>query len=152
MLTKIPHGLDEIIATFGDWREKDFEAKYLISFELPYGLIYDGKYRIGRTRAHRLAVPHFQQAFQNIKDAGLVAECFNFGGIYAKRPQRGVAVRPSTHSWGMAVDMEPAKYPLGSDARFSDAVVECWTKAGFFYGGDFKARKDPMHFQLATGY
>jgi hypothetical protein len=26
------------------------------------------------------------------------------------------------------------------------------TVTGFFWGGSFKSRKDPMHFQLATGY
>ena len=152
MLTKIPHGLSEIVATFGDCNAPDFEAKYLVSFELPYGLIYDGKMRIGRTRAHRLAVPHFVKAFQNIKDAGLVGECFNFGGIYNRRPQRGQTVRASTHSWGIAVDMEPLKYPLGNSARFPDEVLACWKAAGFFYGGDFKGRLDPMHLQLATGF
>ena len=76
----------------------------------------------------------------------------NYGGIYAARSIRGQSSHPSTHSWGIAIDLEPEKYPLGSTSRFPDTVVKIFQDAGFFYGGDFKARKDPMHFQFCKGY
>lgn len=152
MLTAVPHGLAAIRATFGDCDDPLFEAKHLVSFDLPYTLIYDGKMRIDRTRAHRLAVPHFLEAFHAIKSAGLQDECRAFGGIYNRRAQRGNASRASTHSWGIAIDMEPLRFPRGSRKRFDPCIVECFAKAGFFYGGDFKRVPDPMHFQLATGY
>jgi hypothetical protein len=150
MLAKIPNGLSEIMGTFGDASDPDFESKYLVSFELPYILVYD-QTRVGRTRCHVKAVDHFKKAFRDIEAAGLVGECFRFGGIYAKRGKRG-SKHPSTHSWGIAIDMEPAKYPLGSDKRFPEEIVRIFRAAGFFYGGDFEGRKDPMHFQLCTGY
>jgi hypothetical protein len=150
MLAKIPNGLSEIFATYGDPLDPDFEEKNIVSFELPYILVYDGL-RVGRTRCHVKAVDHFRKALQGVKDAGLDPECFRYGGIFAKRGKRG-GRHPSTHSWGIAIDMEPAKYPLGSTARFPDAIVEIFRDAGFFYGGDFAGRKDPMHFQLCTGY
>jgi len=59
---------------------------------------------------------------------------------------------PSTHSWGIAIDLEPDRYPLGCKERFPEEVVKVFRNHGFFYGGDFKDRKDPMHFQLVTGY
>lgn len=59
---------------------------------------------------------------------------------------------PSTHAWGIAIDLEAERYPLGSAARMPDDVVAVFHKAGFFYGGDFLARKDPMHFQFCTRY
>lgn len=151
MLTKTPAGLDAIIATFGDLSDPDFERENIVHFELPYTLVYDGM-RVARTRCHRLAVDNFRAALIAVKDAGLAGEVAEFGGIYNQRPQRGNAARASTHSWGIAIDLEPRRYPRGSTRRFPDAVVEAFAKAGFFYGGDFRKTPDPMHFQLATKY
>lgn len=156
MLTHIPSGLDEIIATFGDCADPDFERTQLASFELPYPLVYTGDAGVAslvhRTRAHRLVVENFQRAFIEIKNAGLEKEATNFGGIYARRSIRGRSAHASAHSWGIAIDLEPRKFPLGSSERMPDAVVEIFRRAGFFYGGDFKSRKDPMHFQLCANY
>jgi hypothetical protein len=151
MLKKIPNGLSEIIATFGNPKSPDFEAKNIVLFPLPYPLYY-GTQKVTRSRAHRLAVPHFIKALENVYDRGLAGEVKHYGGIFAQRPKRGQSSHMSTHCWGIAGDFEPAKYPLGSPARFSDAVVKCFADAGFFYGGDFKGRPDGMHFQLCAGY
>ena len=64
-------------------------------------------------------------------------------------PPTNVAI---IHPWGIAIDLESERYPLGSKARFPDAVVAVFRDAGFFYGGDFASRKDPMHFQFCKGY
>ncbi len=151
MLTKIPHGLDEIIHVFGSLSDPGFAAKNLMTFQLPYTLFYAGK-PVNRASAHRLAVDNFVAAFKNIQDAGLASQFTEFNGIYAARPIRGQESHPSTHSWGIAVDMEASKFPLGSHKRMPDGIIRAFQAAGFFYGGDFKSRKDPMHFQLATGY
>ena len=151
MLTTIPNGLDEIIHTFGSIDQPGFEALCIVSFDLPYPLAYDGK-PVYRARCHRLVVENFQFAFERIKSLGLEHEATNYGGIYNQRAIRGQARHPSTHSWGIAIDMEAALSPLGSSKRFPDAIVQAFKDAGFFYGGDFKSRKDPMHFQCCTGY
>lgn len=151
MLEKIPNGLKEINTTYGSPEtDSNFEKNYIVSFDLPYTLYYAGK-PVKKARCHKLLVDNFKAAFQNILDAGLQDEVKNYGGIYAVRTKRGQS-HPSTHTWGIAIDLEPAKFPLGSNDRFSDGVIECFKKAGFFYGGDFKGRKDPMHFQACTGY
>jgi hypothetical protein len=152
MLIKIPNGLDEIIHTFGSISDPHFEARNIVQFDLPYPLMYEGKQRVTRASAHRLAVPHFQAAFNNIERAGLRDQFTEFEGIFAKRAIRGQPAHPSLHWFGVAIDMLASRYPLGSMGRMPVMVVECFHKAGFFYGGDFKSRKDPMHFQLATGY
>lgn len=38
-------------------------------------------------------------------------------------------------------------FPLGSKKRINQGVIDAFEKYGFFYGGDFVSRKDPMHFQ-----
>jgi hypothetical protein len=157
MLTKIPNGLGSIIATFGSLNDPKFEAKNLVHFDLPYPLTYvdaasNHGITIARALCHRLAVDNFIAAFKNVQAAGLADQFVEFNGIYAKRAIRGSVGRASCHSWGIAIDMCASKYPLGSLKRMPDAIIKAFRDAGFFYGGDFKNRKDPMHFQLATGY
>lgn len=151
VLTRIPNGLDEIQHTFGFIDDRDFETTNIVSFDLPYPLLY-GEQAVHRSRCHRLVVDNFRQAFLEIAHAGLEDEARHYGGIYNQRAIRGASSHPSTHSWGIAIDLEPAKYPLRSDARFPVAIVDIFKRAGFFYGGDFRSRKDPMHFQICTGY
>ena len=72
----------------------------------------------------------------------------NGGGIFCTRYQNWKVGNPlSYHSWAIAFDTDPEKYPYGSNIRHSDRVIEIANKYGFFYGGDFKTTKDPMHFE-----
>jgi len=151
VLTTTPSGLDEIIAVFGSLNTPDYEARYIEPFTLPYPLFYEGT-KVTRSRCHHLVIENFQQAFEAIKAAGLQDQVQNYGGIYMTRPIRGQTAHPSAHSWGIAIDLEPAKYPLGSANRFAPKIVQIFQDAGFFYGGDFVSRKDPMHFQFCKGY
>jgi hypothetical protein len=151
MLTKTPVGLDEIIHTFGSLDDAKFEANHIVLFDLPYPLLFEGK-TVGRARCHKLLVENFQKAFQDIKAAGFESQVKNFSGIFAQRPIRGFPSHPSTHSWGIAIDLEAEKFPLGSLKRFPDPIVKIFQDVGFFYGGDFLSRKDPMHFQFAQKF
>ena len=151
MLTNTPAGLDEIIDTFGSLRTPDFESRYIVPFTLPYPLFYD-HIKITRARCHHLLVDNFQAVFKHLLDGGLSDQVSNFSGIYNSRSIIGQPMHASTHSWGIAIDLEASRYPLGSSARFPKEVVDVFRSAGFFYGGDFLSRKDPMHFQFATHY
>jgi hypothetical protein len=54
-----------------------------------------------------------------------------FGGDYNARAMRG-GTKPSTHSWGIAFDFDPAKNPLKANratARFAHPDYEDWWKA-----------------------
>lgn len=146
---KTPNGLKGIISTFGELTN-DFESKNIFAFDLPYPLIY-GVNQVFRARCHRLLIPIFQSVLAEIKANGFENEVKNYSGIYEARNVRGLT-HPSTHSWGIAIDLEAEKYPLGSLKRFPQEIVTIFNKHGFFYGGDFKNRRDPMHFQFATGY
>jgi hypothetical protein len=145
-----PIGLDEIIATFGDPHAPDFEAREIVVFDLPYPLVY-GSAMVRRSRCHRLLVPEFQFVFGELKRLELVESATEYAGIYAQRNIRGKRF-PSTHSWGIAVDMNPSENPLGQIGRQSPRVVEVFKSAGFTWGGEFKSRLDPMHFQFCRGY
>lgn len=151
MLNQTPVGLDQIIHTFGSLDDPQFEANHIVLFNLPYPLLFEGT-PVTRARCHKLIVENFQKAFQDIKAAGLEGQAKHYSGITARRSIRGFGSHPSTHSWGIAIDLEAEKFPLGSTRRFSDEIVKIFQNAGFFYGGDFQSRKDPMHFQFCKGY
>jgi hypothetical protein len=66
---------------------------------------------------------------------------------YANRPIRGKRT-PSNHSWGLAVDIDATQFPMGSKKRLPQWIVDLWKAHGFDYGGDWKGRADPMHFEF----
>ena len=66
---------------------------------------------------------------------------------YDNRPIRGKRVA-SNHSWGLAVDIDATQFGLGSRKRLPQWIVDLWHAHGFDYGGDYRGRKDPMHFEF----
>lgn len=69
-------------------------------------------------------------------------------GGYACRSIRGSS-RPSNHSWGLAVDLNWNRNPMGIPFRceIPPGVVHLWEAAGFYWGGRYKVRPDTMHFE-----
>jgi hypothetical protein len=152
MWPRVPWGLDEIIATFGNIDDPDFETKYITSFVPPYPIRYEGQV-VKSMRCHRLLVPVFLSVFTEIKNKGLADLASEYSGIYQPRPIRGFKSYPSTHSWGIAIDINAESNPLGSETSTMDMrIVKIFKHHGFFWGGKFKKRKDPMHFQYARAY
>lgn len=151
---KTPHGLSEIIAAFGDARKirpDVFESQNIVRVVLPESLPY-GKSRVTRVTCHRLIASVLSETLRAVHDARLWPELAkgDYGGGYANRPQRGSA-KLSLHAWGVALDFSADIYPLGSEKRMPQELIDIFTSRGFFYGGDF-ARPDPMHVQWASGY
>lgn len=151
-----PYGYDEIIATYGDptrfvSNPGVWEAKILDAFELPFSVTFGGA-RVTHMRAHKLAVPVFKAVFADIKAAGLTELVQEFNGLYAFRTKMTNHVHLSTHVWGIAIDLNASKFPLGSTARQDGRLIDIFVAHGFTYGGDFHGTKDGMHWQLAGGY
>lgn len=145
-----PHGHEAIVRAFGDPTARGFEAGEIVIFTLPYRLKY-GPISMAKSRCHRRMVPIFQSTLAAIRDADLVEHAASYGGIYAPRLIRG-GTQVSTHAWGIAIDLNPAQNPLGSEGKMDPRVIDIFKQHGFTWGGDFSSRKDPMHFQFASGY
>jgi hypothetical protein len=146
----VPAGLEAIKRTFGDCLSPDWAKRSLATFDLPYPLVY-GTAMVRRATGHRLLVPVFQAVFADLKYRGLMERATHYGGIYNHRLIRGGTRNLSTHSWGIAIDMNPNENRLGTPGRMDPGVIECFEKHGLLWGGRFH-RLDPMHFQYATGY
>lgn len=133
----------------------------LTTIDLPYTmkLAWDKRQKINRfainARCAESAVRCFNRVVQvynpsQIKDLGLDL----FGGCFNIRNMRG-ASRPSTHSWGAAIDLDPERNQLRwpmSRARLGqpDAIPfwEIWESEGWVSLG--RARNfDAMHYQAS---
>jgi hypothetical protein len=83
-------------------------------------------------------------------------EPMNEGGLddwgYAFRMVRGSTDRLSCHSSGTALDLNATQHPLGAIGTFPPDKVPMIRalakKYGLAWGGDYRNRKDEMHFEI----
>jgi len=70
---------------------------------------------------------------------------------YAYRDVRG-ATTLSNHASGTAIDLNATKHPLGAENTFTDeqtkTIRRLCRKYGLRWGGDYRNRKDEMHFEV----
>jgi D-alanyl-D-alanine carboxypeptidase len=158
-----PHGVEEIISSFGDiyeyigtdgqleprWQE-DFLTRVGLPF--PLRLSWDTSRTISWMTCHRRMTSIYSSVFIRVQERGLQAKVTSFGGCFAFRPQR-TGSKLSTHSWGIAIDLNPESNEQGSPGNLDASIVAIFRDAGFEWGGDWQGKtRDPMHFQFCTGY
>lgn len=158
-----PHGLDQVIATFGDLfaylrddhsLDPRWQREQLVTIPLPFPIVlsWDRSRYVERIPCHKLLKSTFEEVFQELMKAGLHSKITSFGGCFCFRPQRS-GTKLSTHSWGIAIDLNPESNLQGTAGDMDPGIVMMFTKAGFAWGGDWQGRaRDPMHFQFCTGY
>lgn len=134
----------QCLAKYGDpvTNESHFMVLWDVPAELEIGVIPK------RIYCNRDMVEPLTKAFKSLIATGCVKELKTWDGCFNRRKVRGRS-SISLHSWGIAVDMNAAWNPLGGKSSWTPEFVKCFTDAGFFWGGDFHNRKDPMHFELA---
>ena len=92
-------------------------------------------------------VKEFHESIEKIDDGQLD----DWG--YAFRMTRGSDKILSNHSSGTAIDLNAIKHPLGKSNTFNqdqrNIINLLITKYGLAWGGNYKKRKDEMHFEIA---
>lgn len=158
-----PHGFQAICDTFGDLRDYVAEdggislhwaAEHITAAPLPFPipLAWDTSKSVRAIACHRLIAPLVEEAFREIAARRLQGSVKTYGGGYSFRPKRG-ALKPSTHAWGIAFDLNPATNAMGTAGDVDPRLVALLEGFGFHWGGRWAGRsKDPMHFQYCTGY
>ena len=72
---------------------------------------------------------------------------------YCFRMVRGTTDKLSNHSSGTAIDLNATKHALGKVGTFDEAKVPMIRalakKYGLTWGGDYRNRKDEMHFEVS---
>ena len=162
-----------------NWLGKPGDLANLVMLDLdylPYQLLYDGK-PVSAIRCHRLIASDLKQRLLNVWAAArlevkkihgynlttaaydsLTLELISdnnlnvYAGCYNYRPQRGSS-KISSHSWGAAIDFNPADNAIGTWGHMPRWFVSVWKqKIGsirWVWGGSWlKIRKDPMHFEV----
>lgn len=158
-LVDVPNGLGEIIEIFGDPRpflndHKEWEEKILTPLKLPFQvpLSWDMEESIKKIKVHKFLLATFNKIFDELDNNSDRILITDFGGAYNFRAKRGGS-KYSTHSWGIAIDLNTSKNPMGLKGKQPKKLIELFKDHGFKWGGDWQGRyKDPMHFQFCTGY
>ncbi|MEO8134053.1 MAG: M15 family metallopeptidase [Betaproteobacteria bacterium] len=158
-----PNGLQEIIKTFGniwdhagdgDRPDPTWEAQFMVSAKMPFSMPLDWAPATSTSsiRCHKLIAPLLQAVFADIVANGLQQSVKTYGGGYNWRMKRGQA-KPSTHSWGIAIDLNARTNAMGTAGDMNPKLVDLFESYGFVWGGRWSGRyKDPMHFQYCSGY
>jgi hypothetical protein len=155
-----PNGLAEVIAAFGDVNKfirsdgtlsPKWEEQKIVRVMLPKPLPLSGTtISVKRITCHTLLAETLKETLRDIDNAGKWPLLHSYGGGFNFRPKRGSA-QTSLHSWGIAWDFDPEHNPLGGPSAMDLSIVDIFDAHGFFWGGRFQKRKDPMHFQFAKG-
>lgn len=135
------------------------EGTYLVTIDLPYPmrLAWDKKVKVKKMRCHKLVAQDFLNVFNELLNTYGYEKIVElgidlFGGCFNFRAMRGGSDW-STHSWGIAIDLDPERNKLKETdrtARFArpeyKEMIDIFYKHGFISLGVEK-NYDWMHFQ-----
>ena len=123
----------------------------------PWPMTYEDR-PIRGVQIHRKCADSLARVFNDIAQqvghdwSKLPAGAVKFSGSYNYRPIRGSS-RASCHAFGAAIDMDAEHNPMntsGGKGDMSSIVIDAFKREGWYWGGDFHSRQDPMHFQGAN--
>ncbi len=158
-----PNGLEEILKTFGDiyhFIQSDgslnpnWETTCLARAPLPFPipLAWDPSTSVKNIYCHAKLTKTVCDVFSEIDRRGLRSQIKTYGGCFNFRSKRN-GNKLSSHSWGLAIDLNPDSNPMGKPGDMDPHVVEVFRQFQFQWGGGWAgSSKDPMHFQFCTGY
>lgn len=156
--------LSDVSPNEGDSDQKAraaFEKNYITSISAPFPLlnVYNGRVS-SKIKIHKKVASSLKSALQEIHDFYGGIEVLRelgldrYGGAWVYRRIRGGS-SPSSHAWGIAIDLCPSLNPLrgkDGDALFAEAqytaFIDIMEKHGFYNLGKCKDY-DYMHFQAA---
>jgi hypothetical protein len=135
--------------------------RQLVDVIPPFQMYYDGK-PVRRIRFHRKAADALRAAFNEIwnyygRDQTKIDALgiSKYSGGYNPRYIRGSTTKWSNHAYGAAIDINAEQNGFGTGhGTMPQPVIDAFKRQGFRWGGDYRGRTDPMHFEAcdATGY
>ena len=149
--------------------DEQLNAKYgepgnpdnIVSIDLPYPMriAWDLTKTVNKIQCHKLVADRLKAVYTDllaaygydkIKELGIDL----FGGCLNVRLMRGSKIKWSRHSWGVAIDLDPARNKLKetkATARFArpeyKAMIDVFYQHGFISLGVEK-NYDWMHFEI----
>ncbi|ABE63159.1 conserved hypothetical protein [Nitrobacter hamburgensis X14] len=159
-MTKWPKDNQADLLAFYGTPGPDVERQ-LVNVVPPFQMYYDGK-PVARIRFHRKAAAALTAALNDIWehygsdqrkiDALGISK---YAGAYNPRKVRGSATKWSNHAYGAAIDLNAEENGFGKGhGTMPQPVIDAFKRQGARWGGDYRGRTDPMHFEFcdASGY
>lgn len=134
--------------------------RQLVDVVPPFKMYYDGK-PIKSIRFHRKCADALRAALDEIwehydRDQTTINKLgiSKYAGSYNPRKVRGSATKWSNHAYGAAIDLNASENGFGKGkGNIPQPVVDAFKRQGARWGGDYKGRTDPMHFEFCdAGY
>lgn len=141
-------GNPEAIDITGDW-----ESKNIVLANVPWLANVTGAPKSGNVQCHVKVKDQLESLFADWQSDGLVSLVKTWGGMFVPRFVRGSRTSLSNHSWGTAFDINVQWNSLGTQGALVGEsgnvreLVEIAYLNGFYWGGWFTQRPDPMHFE-----
>lgn len=157
-LTQWPHDdTPSKNAFYGDFHSPGWETLNLVHTFAPFTMYYAKQPLKHGILVHKKIVPALQAAFGEIWDkcghdqAKVDATgVSDYGGCFNIRRIAG-SNNWSNHSWACAIDLSPSSNGFGAGhGTIGSMVVEAFKRQGAIWGGDYKGRTDPMHFEFVS--
>lgn len=128
----------------------------LIPIIPPYQMYYD-KHPIKSITVNKMIATSLLKVFTEILDKcghdqkkidAIGASAY--GGCYNDRAIRG-STNISNHAFAAAIDIDPSNNPLGAKKfKMSPIIVTAFKNEEWLWGGDYRGRKDWMHFEAVS--
>ena len=96
---------------------------------------------------HHLIADQLTSALAYIRDHHLGDHIHTWDGCWVPRHMNWNPSKPlSSHSWGIAFDINAAQFPFGLRRQQEPSLVNALAKFGFEWGGNWRV-PDSMHFE-----
>lgn len=141
-------------AFYGNFNDKAWAATYLIRVKPKFMMYYDKKPMPSGVLCNKMCAGAMRAALDEIWEkcnhdqkavdktgASDYAGCFNIRKIAGSNSY-------SNHSWAAAIDLSAATNGFNMKTTLSSLVIDAFKRQGARWGGDYKGRKDPMHFEF----
>jgi hypothetical protein len=135
------------------WDEKNIEVVEIPELKGVSLLSGSGPSFSGKVKFYKPAIPQLIAAFQEIRERRLLDRIISWDGSFVPRTLRGSTRTLSSHSLGLAFDINSAfnyigKEPAAAGQRGSVVeLVSIFKKYGFHWGGE-NNRKEGNHFEV----
>lgn len=148
----------ELISFYGNPGDKgpNGVAAQLVKVAPPFQMYYDNR-PLKSLTFHRKAAPALQAALAEIwdrygHDQGEIdrlgiSKC---AGTYNPRLIRGSKTKWSNHAYGAAIDINAEENGFNAKSTIPLPVIAAFKRQGARWGGDYRGRKDPMHFEFCA--
>lgn len=143
-------------AFYGNFNDKAWGSHYLTRVVPPFLMYYAKKPMPAGVLCNVKCSQAFHDVFDEIwlkcnHDQKAVDKtgASDYGGCFNIRKIAG-SNNWSNHSWACAIDLSPATNGFNMKGTLSNIVIDAFKRQGARWGGDYKGRKDPMHFEFVS--